>query len=303
VRLPRDGSPVTAPTSDHARHLAGENILPIGLGAMPMSVAGRPDEARSRRTIDAALDAGVRLIDTADTYALDDTEIGHNERLIAAALAGRRDRALIATKGGKTRIGSDWGIDGRPERLRAACEASLRRLRTDRIDLYQLHAPDPDVPFAESVGALRALQDAGKIRAVGLSNVSIAQLTDALRIVDVAAVQNELSPACPWSLDDDALTSIASRGVAFLAYSPLGGIGQGATLERPAIQATAERHGVSVQRAALAWLLALSPNVVPIPGASRPESIADSARATELTLTREEVAAISEEAFAHARVR
>jgi len=270
---------------------------------MPMSVAGRPDEARSRRTIDAALDAGIRLIDTADTYALDDSEIGHNELLIARALEGRRDRALIATKGGKTRIGREWGIDGRPDHLRAACEGSLKHLHTDRIDLYQLHAPDPDIPFAESIGALKELQDAGKIRAVGLSNVTSSQLEDALRIVDVASVQNQLSPAHPWALADDALRATASRGIAFLAYSPLGGIGKGATLRLRAIQDAADRHHVSVQRIALAWLLALSPNVIPIPGASRPESIADSARATELTLTREEVAAISDEALAAARAR
>ena len=130
-----------------------------------------PAEERSLRTIQAALDAGVNFIDTADAYSADDADFGHNERLIAKALDGRRDGVLIATKGGHTRTaGGGWELNGRPEYLKQACEASLKALGTDRIDLYQYHRPDPHVPYAESIGALKELQDEGKVRWVGISN-------------------------------------------------------------------------------------------------------------------------------------
>src|SRR3954452_1155231 len=158
------------------RKLADVDVFPIGLGGMPMSLEGRPDEAQSIRTIHAALDAGVQLIDTADAYAKDHTDIGHNERLIAKALRGRRDDVIVATKGGHTRRGEAWELDGSPQHLRAACEASLRALETDRIDLYQFHRPDPKVPYAEKIGAIKELQDEGKVRWVGISNASAAQI-------------------------------------------------------------------------------------------------------------------------------
>src|SRR5215213_6311053 len=169
------------------RKLGDAEVFPIGLGAMQMSIDGRPDEAQSIRTIHAALDAGVNLIDTADAYALDESEVGHNERLVAKALRGRREEVVVATKGGHVRRGRAWGLDGSPAHLRAACEASLRALGTDRIDLYQYHRPDPEVPFAESVGALKELQDEGKLRWIGLSNVDVAQLEEALGIAGVVA--------------------------------------------------------------------------------------------------------------------
>src|SRR6478735_11122386 len=145
---------MSATTSTATRRLGDVDVFPIGLGGMPLSVRGRPDEAQAIRTIHAALDAGITLIDTADAYAGDESEVGHNERLIAKALDGRRDGVVVATKGGHTRRGTSWGLDGSPAHLRAACEASLRALGTDRIDLYQFHRPDPGVPFTDSVGAL-----------------------------------------------------------------------------------------------------------------------------------------------------
>jgi len=162
------------------RTLGDAHVFPIGLGGMPLSLEGRPDEDQSIRTIHAALDAGVNLIDTADAYAYDDADVGHNERLIAKALRGRRDGVVVATKGGHTRRGQAWEVDGRPEHIRAACEASLAALETDVIDLYQFHRPDPAVPYAESIGAFRELQDAGKVRWVGVSNASVEQLSEAL---------------------------------------------------------------------------------------------------------------------------
>jgi aryl-alcohol dehydrogenase-like predicted oxidoreductase len=276
------------------RRLGDAEVFPIGLGAMPLSLEGRPDEDRAIRTIHAALDAGVDLIDTADAYALDEHDVGHNERLIAKALRGRRDGVIVATKGGHTRRGRAWELDGRPEHIRAACEASLRALETDVIDLYQFHRPDPDVPYAESIGAFRDLRDEGKVRWVGVSNASNEQLEEALGVVDVVSVQNQLALDFTSPIAKGEVALAAERGLAFLPWSPLGGIGRAdGTADVSPVARAADAHGVSPQQVVLAWLLALSPAVIPIPGSSRPETIADSARAAELELRDAEVAAIS----------
>lgn len=268
----------------------------IGLGGMPMSIEGRPDEQRSVRTIHAALDAGVTLIDTADAYHLKAGEVGHNEALIARAVAsygGDTSDVLIATKGGHLRPGDgSWTIDGRPEYIKAACDASLKHLGVDAIGLYQHHRPDPTVPYADSVGAVRDLLDAGKIRLAGISNANPEQIRQAWEILGgrLASVQNQLSPAFRSSEPELALCT--ELGVAFLPYSPLGGIGRAGDLggRFAAFASVGDAHGVSPQRVCLAWLLAKGPTVVPIPGASRPETIRDSAAAADLTLTDDEVA-------------
>jgi aryl-alcohol dehydrogenase-like predicted oxidoreductase len=279
------------------RKLGDAEVFPIGLGEMPLSLKGRPDEDRAIRTIHAALDAGVNLIDTADAYAYDHTDIGHGERLIAKALRGRRDGVIVATKGGHTRNGQAWEVDGRPEHIRAACEASLRALETDRIDLYQYHRPDPRVPYAEAIGAFKELQDEGKVRWIGVSNANVEQLSEALAIADIVSVQNQLALNFTSPIARGEVEFATERGLAFLPWSPLGGIGRADSTERlEPVTRAAEAHGVSPQRVALAWLLALSPVVVPIPGSSRPETIADSVRAAELALSEDEVRAISEAA-------
>ncbi|MFL5881045.1 MAG: aldo/keto reductase [Actinomycetota bacterium] len=275
------------------RRLGGLQVSAIGLGEMPMSLAGRPDEARSIRTIHAALDAGVTLIDTADAYCRDESDFGHGERLVAKALAGwsgDRDRVLVATKGGHTRPGGEWGLDGRPEYLRQACEASLKRLGVEAIGLYQFHRPDPKVPFTESVGALAELRAAGKVRLVGLSNVSIDQIRQARELVEVASVQNEFSPR--FRRSEGELAWCAANRIAFLPWSPLGGIGRGHDLggRHRAFAEVAEAHGVSPQQVALAWELAKAPVVIPIPGSSRPETILDSVAAASLRLGADELA-------------
>ena len=283
-----------ASTTTPKRSLAGVDVHPIGLGEMPMSLRGRPDEERSIRTIHAALDAGCNLIDTADAYSVDDTDVGHNERLIAKALRGRRDGVIVATKGGHTRPGGAWELDGRPEHIKAACEASLKALETDRIDLYQYHRPDPSVPYAETIGAFKELQDEGKVRWIGISNASVDQIEEASSIAGVVAVQNQLSLEYTSPIDKGEVALCEERGIAFLPWSPLGGIpraGEAAGRHGP-VREVAEAHGVSPQQVALAWLLALSPVVIPIPGASRPESIQDSVRAVELELTPDELGAI-----------
>jgi aryl-alcohol dehydrogenase-like predicted oxidoreductase len=275
------------------RRLGRLQVGAIGLGEMPMSLAGRPDEARSVRTIHAALDAGVTLVDTADAYCLDGSEVGHGERLVSRALdawPGDRDRVLVATKGGHTREGREWGLDGRPEHLRQACEASLRALGVEAIGLYQLHRPDPKVPFLESVGALAELEAAGKVRLVGLSNVSVDQIEQARQVVEVASVQNEFSPR--FRRSEGELAFCAAQRIAFLPWSPLGGIGRGRDLggRHTAFAEVAAAHGVSPQQVALAWELAKAPVVIPIPGASRPETITDSAAAATLRLSADDLA-------------
>src|SRR3954447_5650181 len=283
-------------TTIMTRSIAGVDVYPIGLGEMPMSLAGRPDEARSIRTIHAALDAGANLIDTADAYAFDDRDIGHGERLVAAALKGRRDDVIVATKGGLLRDRDQrWPPDGRPEHLRAACEASLRALETDRIDLYQFHRPDPKVPYAESIGTFKELPDEGKVRWVGISNATVAQLEEALGIVDVVSVQNQLSLGYTGPIAKGELQACTERGIAFLAWSPLGGISSAAEAAGGVdpVRDAAQAHGVSPQQVALAWLLSLGPTMIPIPGANRPEAITHSLRARELELSAAELRAIS----------
>jgi aryl-alcohol dehydrogenase-like predicted oxidoreductase len=280
------------------RKLADADVFPIGLGGMPMSLEGRPEEAQSIRTIHAALDAGVNLIDTADAYAKDHTDIGHNERLIAKALRGRRDGVLVATKGGHLRDGQDWPLDGSPEHLKAACEASLKALETDRIDLYQYHRPDPNVPYAESIGALKELQDEGKIRWIGVSNADTDQIEEARSIAELVSVQNQLSLEYPSPVTKGEVALCEQHGIAFLPWSPLGGIANAsdAAGSHNPVKDAAQAHGVSPQQVALAWLLALSPVMIPIPGASRPETITDSLKAVDLELSQEELDAVSEAA-------
>lgn len=287
------------------RTIAGTAVSAIGLGAMPLSIEHRPDEARAIATVHAALDAGVTLIDTADSYHWHADEVGHNEQLIARALArygGDTSGVLVATKGGRGRPGDgSWTVDATPEHLKRAAEASAKRLGVDAIGLYQLHKPDPAVPWAESVGALRELLDAGTIRAAGISNVTTAQIRQAHQILGggLGSVQNQYSPAVR---DSEPELRLSTRlGLAFLPWSPLGGIRRssldgpsGPTSASTAFHRIADDRGVSPQQVALAWLLARSPAVIPVPGASRPASITDSARATEVALSAEELALLEE---------
>ncbi|MGW8361200.1 aldo/keto reductase [Streptomyces wedmorensis] len=287
------------------RMLGDVRVGAVGFGTMPLSIEGRPDEARAVATVHAALDAGVTLLDTADSYHPPNGTPGEGELLVARALAsygGGTDGVLVATKGGRGRTpDGGWTVDGRPEHLRRAAEASARRLGGDAIGLYQLHKPDPAVPFAESLGAVRELLDRGTIRLAGVSNVDTGQIRLAREVLGdrLVSVQNRYSPAVRES--EAELGLCAELGLAFLPWSPLGGIsrssldGASALEEDPefgVFHRIARERGVSPQRIALAWLLARSETVLPIPGASRPETVRDSARAAELLLSREELAAL-----------
>ena len=274
------------------RTIGSITVSAIGLGGMPMSIEGRPGEERSIATIHAALDAGVTLIDTADAYHMRAGETGHNERLIAKALAsysGDTTDVLVATKGGHVRPGDgSWQVDGSRAHIRDAAEASLKALGVDAIGLYQFHRTDPKVPYAESIGALKELLDEGKIRLAGISNATIEQIDIARHVLgeaNLASVQNQFSPA--FRSSEEELKYCAELGIAFLPWSPLGGIARADQLgsRHAAFQQVADAHGVSPQQVTLAWMLAKAPVVIPIPGASRPASITDSARAADLTLT------------------
>jgi aryl-alcohol dehydrogenase-like predicted oxidoreductase len=284
------------------RTIGARAVSAIGLGGMPMSIEGRPDAERSVATIHAALDAGVTLIDTADAYHLHAGEVGHNEELIATALrsyGGDTSEVLVATKGGHLRPGDgSWTQDGRPEYLKAAAKASAKRLGVEAIGLYQFHRPDPHVPYADSVGALRDLLDEGVIQLAGISNASVQQIDEAMGVLDgrLVSVQNQFSPSHRSSLRE--LEHCAKLGIAFLPWSPLGGIRNAAALgdRHSAFASLAAKHGVSPQQITLAWELQLAPVVIPIPGASRPESIEDSARAVDLALSSDEMSLLSDAA-------
>ena len=277
------------------RRIGDRSVSAIGLGGMPMSIEGRPDEARSIRTIHAALDAGVTIIDTADAYHLDPTDVGHNEILIAKALrlAGKGpDDVLVATKGGHRRPGDgSWYTQGGADYLKKACEASLQRLDVEAIGLYQFHRPDPATPYEESVGAIRDLLDEGKILMAGISNANPDQIRLAQEIIGgrLVSVQNQFSPV--FRSSEPELELCDELGIAFIPWSPLGGIGRAGTVGGAATFGEIGRErGVSAQQVALAWELAKSPVVIPIPGASRPESIFDSLGAVSLELTADELA-------------
>jgi aryl-alcohol dehydrogenase-like predicted oxidoreductase len=282
------------------RVIGDTTVSAIGLGGMPMSIEGRPDEARSIATIHAALDAGITLIDTADAYRLAGEAESHNELLIAKALAsysGDTSHVLVATKGGHHRTKAQqgaWEQDGHPEYLKKAAEASLKNLGVEAIGLYQFHRPDPEVDYADSIGAIRELLDAGKIRMAGISNANPEQIRLAQQILDgrLVSVQNQFSPK--FRSSEPELELCNELGLAFLPWSPLGGIGGAGSLGEhfDVFQTVADAHQVSPQQVCLAWELSKGSAVIPIPGASRPESIIDSAKAVDLHLSDEELAAL-----------
>ena len=283
------------------RTLGPFTVSAIGLGALPMSMGAtdQPAEDRAVATVHAALDAGVTFIDTADIYAPSWDQMGHNERLVAKALASYGDTSgiIVGTKGGITRgPGEAWGRDGSPEYIRSAVEASLRALDRDVIDLYQWHRPDRWRLYSEVVETFKALQDEGKVRAVGISNANVEEIEVAMAVLGeggLASVQNEFSPRFRSSRDE--LEFCGERGIAFLPWSPLGGTGAHSKevgQAYPAFHEIGLAHGVSPQQVVLAWELSLGEHVIPIPGASRPESITDSAQAAHLELTDAELEAI-----------
>jgi aryl-alcohol dehydrogenase-like predicted oxidoreductase len=284
----------------------GTRITIHGFGAMPLSIQGRPEEAPAKRTLHAALDAGINFIDTANVYCLDDDDLGHSERLIAMTLNERddRDRIFVATKGGLRRPKGAWVSDAAPDRLRRACEDSLRALELEQIFLYQLHAPDPDVVFEKSIEMLARLQDEGKILHVGLSNVSVAEISSAMTILRVESVQNRFSPWFREAIGDGVLAECESRELTFLAYSPLGGMRLARQVDKvDVLRDIAAERKTSPAAVVLAWDRAKGQRVVPIPGARAIKNAIACAEATPLTLDDEQVARIDRTSFDRAMGR
>jgi aryl-alcohol dehydrogenase-like predicted oxidoreductase len=286
------------------RRVGDRLVPPIGFGSMLLTLPHPPpgvheepvDQAQAVRTIHAALDGGARLIDTAVNYCMHAAEMGRSEALVATALAGwsgDRDSVLVVCKGGNRRTDDlPYVHDGSRANLRWSCETSLKALGVEAIGLYMLHAPDPQVPLAESIGALAELKAEGKIQMVGASNLGRRQLAEARAITDIAAVENQLNPW--WRAALPLAQVCAAEGSAVLSWRPVGGqTGAGRLGEtQPVVAKVAAAHGVSPHRVALAWALAQAPNIIPLPSARRPETITDSLAAVDLELSPAEVAEI-----------
>ncbi|WP_214404959.1 aldo/keto reductase [Pseudonocardia lacus] len=253
----------------------------LGFGAMRLT--GGPDRATGIATARRAVELGVTLIDTADSY-----DLGQNEELLAEALHPYPAGVVVATKGGQVNLGRQWIPLGRPEYLRQQAELSLRRLRVERIDLYQLHRVDPTVPLADQVGALRLLQEQGKVRHIGLSEVGLAQLVEAERIAPIAAVQNRYNLADRAS--EDVLEHCTRRGIAFLPWLPVAPLVRGGA---GAVDAVAARLGATPAQVSLAWLLHRSPVVAPIPGTSSMAHLEENVAAAGLTLDEQDMAELA----------
>jgi aryl-alcohol dehydrogenase-like predicted oxidoreductase len=280
------------------RTLGNQQVGAIGLGLMTFDQTGTQPRQQLLDTVTAALDAGVTFFDSADAYGPGDEmgadAQGANERLIASILdeLGVRDRVLLATKGGHVRSdGGSWEVDSSAAHLHEAVDASLERLGVEQLSLWQHHRPDPKVPYDEVIGTLKEIADSGKVAMVGLSNADPDQIRAAHAVLGdhLVSVQNQFSPAFRSSRPE--IDVCEELGLAFLPWSPLGGLGDAKELadKHPAFAEVAQQHGVSAQQVALAWELAQSPVVIPIPGAKRPESIRDSAAAADLELTPDEV--------------
>ncbi len=280
------------------RKIGDVEVTALGLGGMPLSIDGRPDHDQALATVLAAIDSGITLIDTADSYTTEPDGQGHNERLIAEALALRPTEAkniLVATKGGLIyKEGRPWDRNGRPEYLRQAAIDSAQRLGVETIGLYQYHRQDYTTAYTDSLGAMKDLLDEGLVRMVGISNAITEQIELFNQILDgrLVSVQNRFSPIFQSSRPE--LDYTVEHGMAFLPWSPLGGIGRGdAVFNSSAFAQVGAELGVSAQQVALAWELSLGQSVIPIPGASKPASIEDSAKAMDLVLTAEQLALLN----------
>lgn len=288
------------PQTLQKRHIGDLSAYPVGMGAMTLTQTPEHDPHRATDVVAAALDAGINFFDTADSYG-HSSDMGMNESVLIGALRnipGALDRAIVATKCGHTRHkNSTWWINGTPAHIASAARASLSRLGLEALPLYQHHRPDPRTPYAESMGALRTLVDEGLVQRVGISNVTLDQIEIAVRELGPAlvSVQNEYSPAT--RTEQPVLQRCEELGLAFLAWGPLGGMRQakGLASRTGEFARVASAYGVSPQRIALAWLLTRSPNLIPIPGASRAASIRDSAAAAHITLTPQDLALLDQD--------
>jgi aryl-alcohol dehydrogenase-like predicted oxidoreductase len=261
--------------------------MPIGLGAMPLSLSTRPDEATAIEVIRAFIDGGGNFIDTANVYCTDDNDIGHNEKLIYKALVklDKLEDVIVATKGGLTRPKGRWDTNASPAWLRKSCEKSLNDLNSDSIFLYQLHAPDPNIPLTESVGELARLREEGKIQHIGLSNVNTKEIITAITVAPILSVQNRCNVLEKKSFKIGVVDLCKQEGIVFIPHSPVGGHFDHMKLaaSKP-LKTIADKYNVSVYQIVLAWLLHKGNHILPIPGASKVSSITDSLKAVKVRL-------------------
>ena len=275
------------------RTLGNTNIelFPIGLGAMPLGIRGSLPVQDAVDVIHSAVEAGMSFIDTANVYCTDNQDIGLNERTIAQALGSiNSSDIVVATKGGLVRPQGRWERRGSPQHLRSACEKSLEDLNIEAITLYQLHAPDPLVPFSDSVGELARLQSEGKILHVGLSNVGQDLLDEAMDIATIASVQNRCNIYHSNDLTSGFVDYCRENGITYIAYSPMGGGSRHTELRNePVLSELAAEHESTAYQIVLAWLLKKGENILPIPGAGRISSAVSSAHAVHVDLSEDEV--------------
>lgn len=277
----------------------GINISAIGLGGMPMSISNRPSEAEAIAVIHRALELGVTLIDTADSYCQDESDKHHNEKLIAKALqqyTGDTSQVIVATKGGLMRPEGSWTRNGNPDHLRQTIRTSFEALGGNKpIDLWQYHAPDSNYTIKASLTPAKEAVESGIVRFVGVSNFSVEQIKQARDVVDIVSVQNQYNPWHRQPESDGVLKYCQTENLTFFPWSPLGGSSRVSRLQDiPVIAQLAQAKNVSVYQIVLAWLKAKSPCIVPIPGASKVASIEDSVGAVAVTLSDAEVSQIDQ---------
>lgn len=273
------------------------NITRVGFGTWPLSKPDRPSESDAIKVILTALEAGINFLDTADAYCLDQTEMGYCEQLISKALklfkaSGSRttDSIVIATKGGCIRPSGAWATNGKPEHLKKACDHSLKCLGVDQIALYQLHAPDPAVPFEESINALAELKHIGKVRHIGLSNVSVKEIMAAQKITEIVSVQNRCNPFDLTSFQNGVVAHCEKHSIGFIAYSPVGGDEEKHLIaENHVLLTIGKRYQASPFQIALAWLLSLSASMVVIPATRHIENAKSSAKVLNLVLEQDDI--------------
>lgn len=291
---------ISAPISAlKTKRLGNTNVTvsAMGLGGMPMSVDGRPPESQSIQVIHYALDLGITLIDTADSYCRNESEKHHNEKLISKALReyrGDKSKVIVATKGGFMRPNGNWANNGNPDYLKKTIRESFEALGGEKpIDLWQFHQPDPEYTIEQSLVPVKKAVDEGLIRFVGVSNCSVDQIKRAGDVVEIISVQNRYNPWDRQPEFDGVLEYCENERLAFFPWSPLGGRRRVANLKNiDAIAQLAKQKGVSVYNIVVAWLMAKSPCILPIPGASKVSTIEDSVRAVDVKLSGEEVARI-----------
>lgn len=274
-------------------------VTAIGLGAMPLTMTGAPARSTAKDVIQSFLDGGGQLIDCANVYTEDPATVGENEQLVAAAIAGWRPAnssgrsPVIATKGGLRRTSSGWELDTSPGWLAQSCDASRQALATDTIQLYQLHAPDPNGDIRDAVTAMRAMQQQGKIRYLGLCNVGGEQIAAAREVAPITTVQNALHPRRKKALKQGVVAYCQAAAISFIAHSPVGGYHHYKTLHQdPVLLELAQDYGTTSAGLSLAWLLALG--VIPIPGARRRASIEASLASLAIELSAETIETINQ---------